>query len=50
MSKMIAKDKEIPTTQIDDDDSISLTDIARMKNNEGNDRAFENRASVYSRY
>ncbi|MBQ8293452.1 MAG: KilA-N domain-containing protein [Bacilli bacterium] len=32
MSKIIVKDKEITITQINDDDYISLTDIAKIKN------------------
>lgn len=32
MSKIIVKEKEITITQINDDDYISLTDIARIKN------------------
>ena len=34
MSKIIVKEKEITITQINDDDYISLTDIARIKNDE----------------
>lgn len=34
MSKIIVKEKEITITQIYDDDYISLTDIARIKNDE----------------
>ena len=34
MSKIIVKEQEITITQINDDDYISLTDIARIKNDE----------------
>ena len=34
MSKIIVKDKEITIVQINEDDYISLTDIAKIKNNE----------------
>ena len=32
MSKIIVKDKEITIVQINEDDYISLTDIAKIKN------------------